>query len=207
MPGVLVPALTPRPAVVARPTGSPTATARPAPAPAALPATGRGPGSAAPSQPPAAVPPAAPPAGQGGDNSTRTFATQLQPDQVVTGGLEGDAAGRFAWYRFTKGPQPVITVDVEIHPDDPGVLRAAGFRVFGPNPNRDYGRGGVQRGHVPNVSGDVVDGEPGQYFVQVYNFNPGTHIGFALAVGPLGPQPVATGGAWELIRVLLRNRR
>lgn len=165
------------------PAASPGAVAAPAAAATAAPAQGAAPTTA--SAPPTPTV----------DNSTRERAIQLQPDDVVIGGLDGDTAGRFAWYTFTKGTQPIVTVDMEIHPDDILVLQGSGFRVFGPNVSRDYARGGIQKGSVPNVSGNVIDGEPGQYWVQVFNFNPGTHIGFALAVSPLGPQPGAAPAA------------
>ncbi|HZR01508.1 MAG TPA: hypothetical protein VFC93_22090 [Chloroflexota bacterium] len=160
-------------ASAATPTSTPAATASPAPSPSA---------TVDPSLLPSPTP----------DNSTPKSAIPVQPDQVVSGYLEGDKLGKFAYYKFDyKGDGSTVNVDVEIQPDDILVLKSAGFKVLGPNPGHEYARGGVQKGMSPNVSGNVISREPGTYVIQVFNFNPSTPIGFGLVVSGPGVLPIA----------------
>ena len=160
-------------ASAATPTSTPAATASPAPSPSA---------TVDPSLLPSPTP----------DNSTPKSAIPVQPDQVVSGYLEGDKLGKFAYYKFDyKGDGSTVNVDVEIQPDDILVLKSAGFKVLGPNPGHEYACGGVQKGMSPNVSGNVISREPGTYVIQVFNFNPSTPIGFGLVVSGPGVLPIA----------------
>jgi hypothetical protein len=173
--------LAPQPEAAAAGAPAPAASA-PAPAPAIV--GGPGPAVVAP------VLPAPAPAPAATDNSQPQGAIQLQPDQIVNGGLEGNSGGRFAYYKFTyKGDQSTVTINLQIEPDDALILENAGFRIYGPTPGKEYAKGGAQKGLVPNVAGNLIGIEAGEYVVQVYNYNPQTPIGFALVATGLSVQP------------------
>src|SRR5262245_48556310 len=141
---------------------------------------------------PAVIAPAAAPApaAAGTDNSQPQNAVQLQPDKIVNGGLEGNSGGRFAYYKFTyKGDQSTVTINLQVEPDDSKILENAGFKIYGPVPGKEYAKGGAQKGLVPNVAGNLISGEAGEYVVQVYNYNPQAAIGFALVATGLSEQP------------------
>jgi hypothetical protein len=147
------------------------------------------PGVAAP-LPPAPVPAAPAPAPLPPNNATSAGAIQLQPEVIVNGGLEGSTAGRFAYYKFTyKGDKSPVTINLQVEPDDALVLKNAGFKLYGPNPGKEYVVGGAQKGLVPNVAGNLIGEEVGEYVVQVYNYNPQTAVGFALLATGLPAQP------------------
>lgn len=143
---------------------------------------------AAPAPAPAAPAPAAPapaaPSAVGGQSSFR-------------GHLAASSGGKFETYEFTyPGDQSVYTINLNITPDDPQVLKNAGFKVYGPTKDKVYVEGGVQQGLVPNVSGNVITIEPGTYVIQVYNYNPSAAIDYEISLVP-GPPPgeVITGRA------------
>jgi len=178
--------LGPQPA--SAPAAAPAASA-PAPlAPAPI-VTGPGPAVVAPAPAPG-VAPAPAPAPAATDNSQPQNAIQLQPDKIVNGGLEGNSGGRFAYYKFTyKGDMSTVTINLQIEPDDAKILENSGFKIYGPTPGKEYGQGGAQKGLVPNVAGNLISNEAGEYVVQVYNYNPQTSIGFALVATGLTEQP------------------
>lgn len=106
-------------------------------------------------------------------------------DRPLTGRLEGNSGGSFAFYKFDyPGDGSTATVNVQITPDDPNVLRNAGIVIFAPN-GRVLVRGGQQPRLSPNASGNVIFNDPnqrGSYVVQVFNYNPGTTIDFTIWV-------------------------
>jgi hypothetical protein len=164
-----------------------------APAPSTGPTLGPGP-AIVPGPGPAVVAPApgpaVAPAPAATDNSQPQGAIQLQPDKIVNGGLEGNSGGRFAYYKFTyKGDMSTVTINLQIEPDDALILENSGFRIYGPTPGKEYAKGGAQKGLVPNVAGNLISNEAGEYVVQVYNYNPQAAIGFALVATGLTEQP------------------
>jgi hypothetical protein len=182
--------LPPQPEAAAAAAPAPVAPGRAAPP--VLP--GPGPVIVAPG-PAIAPPPAAAPAPAATDNSQPRGAIQLQPDKIVNGGLEANSGGKFAYYKFTyKGDQSTVTINLQIEPDDQKILENAGFKIYGPTPNKEYATGGAQKGLVPNVSGNLISADAGEYVVQVYNYNPQAAIGFALVATGLSEQP-QTGAA------------
>src|SRR5262245_48771208 len=80
--------------------------------------------------------------------------------------------GSFAKVEFIyPGDRSVYTVNLQISPDDAGLLKNAGFIVYGPN-GEEVVRGGAQPGKRPNVSANVISTRPGRYIVQIQNYDP-----------------------------------
>jgi hypothetical protein len=135
------------------PTSPPPPTAAPRPAQPAAP-----PSTPAPRPPAPPAPPAAPAAGT------------LPP------------RGSFAKSEFAyPGDRSVYTVNLQIEPDDAGLLKNAGFIVYGPG-GEEVVRGGAQPGMRPNVSANVITTRAGRYVVQVHNYDPGRAITYRLEV-------------------------
>ncbi|HUF47530.1 MAG TPA: hypothetical protein VMM93_06900, partial [Vicinamibacterales bacterium] len=61
-----------------------------------------------------------------------------------------------------------------------------GFVVYGPD-GEEIVKGGPQPGRRPNVSANVIHTKPGQYVVQVHNYDPGQAIAYRLEVVPGSP--------------------
>jgi hypothetical protein len=107
---------------------------------------------------------------------------QIAPlDRALTGHLE--PGGRFACYAFDYAADgSTVTVNLQVPPDDPSVLRNVGFRVYAPN-GQLIGGGGVQPGLTPNISGDVRTSDRaarGRATVQVYDYDPVTPIDYRI---------------------------
>src|SRR5688500_9675520 len=116
---------------VAAATAAPTSTAV-APTATAIP-----PPSPAPTEPPAAP------------------ATGAAPTPSPNAG-ELAPGGTFARFGFDyPGDRSVFTVNLHVEPDDAGVLKNAGFVIYGPG-GEEIVRGGAQPGRRPNVSADVI---------------------------------------------------
>lgn len=144
---------------------------------------------------PAVAPPGAPPA-QG------PVAQQASvPDQAValtdtaSGQLAAGTGGHFAYYKLSYPGGTVLTINANVAPSSTGVLRSAGFKVYGPTPGKIYARSGAQPGLVPNLSADLQSAEPGVYLIQVYNYHPTASISFDIwttGLPPATPTPTAT---------------
>jgi hypothetical protein len=109
------------------------------------------------------------------------------PPPAGSGGTLGPG-GTFAKTEFAyPGDRSVYTVNVHVEPDDAGLLRNAGFIVYGPNGDEVI-RGGAQPGRRPNVSANVITTRPGRYVVQVQNYDPARSITYRLEIvaGPPG---------------------
>jgi hypothetical protein len=138
---------------ISTPTSPPPPTVAPRPTQAAAPAS-----TPAPRPPAAQAAPAAPAAGT------------LPP------------RGSFAKSEFVyPGDRSVYTVNLQIEPDDAGLLKNAGFIVYGPG-GEEVVRGGAQPGMRPNVSANVITTRAGRYVVQVQNYDPGRAINYRLEV-------------------------
>src|SRR5581483_6052328 len=97
------------------------------------------------------------------------------------GHLEKGPDGHFAFFQLDyPGKRAVYTIDVRITPESSVAATWAGFRVYGPEKNRIYVRGGPQLGLPWNVSGNLIADAPGTYVVQVFNYDPNTGVDYEL---------------------------
>jgi hypothetical protein len=104
------------------------------------------------------------------------------PDKgALSGTLEGGAGGHFRYYQFRVGGNTKIGIDLQVTPDDAGILTVAGFKLYGPQAKREYLVGEARKGRTPNVSGDLWVTEGGVYVVQVYNYSPNRSIDYTLS--------------------------
>jgi hypothetical protein len=129
-------------------------------------------------------------------------AVQVQPDVKLKGYLapapQGGWAGsanRFAYYKFMyDGNDRVVTISMQIYPDNETVIEQSGFVLYGPktaqNPAFMYVVGGHAPKKSPNVSGDLIGRDAGEYVIQVYN-DSNTPIDFEIWVNGLPVQPAA----------------
>ena len=100
---------------------------------------------------------------------------------TMEGQLEPGPRAPFAYYRFVyPGGGRVVSVNLQVEPDLPTVLQNAGFRVYGPRAGWVYATSGVQPGLTPNVSGDMLGDETGEYLIQVYDVDVLTPIDFVI---------------------------
>jgi DMSO/TMAO reductase YedYZ molybdopterin-dependent catalytic subunit len=105
------------------------------------------------------------------------------PGRPQRGRLAGGTGGHVAVYTFAyPGDASVYSVDLQIAPDLPEVLARAGFRVYGPVAGKEYLTGGAQPGLRPNVSGNLISRDPGDYTVQVYNDHPTLAVDYELSI-------------------------
>jgi hypothetical protein len=124
------------------------------------------------------------------DNSTPDGARYFEASQ--SGSLPGGRGGRFAFYNFAyPGGWPV---KIELKPDstDRIVLRNIGFKVYGPEPGKEYVVGRLEGDEWKGV-GDFWTNDQGTFLIQVYNYNPNpeTVVGFALLGTGIPPRPTA----------------
>jgi hypothetical protein len=135
-------------------------------------------------------------------SSNPAQAVQVQPDVKLKGSLapapQGGWAGsanRFAYYKFQyDGRDRVVTINMNIWPDESATVDNAGFVLYGPkttqNPAYAYVVGGPQPKKYPNVSADLIGQDVGEYVIQVYNDSP-THIEYEIWVNGLPVQPAS----------------
>src|SRR5437764_679245 len=79
--------------------------------------------------------------------------TAIPLDGKKSGTLDAGAAGRFRYYKFWAGAGSTIGVDMQVSPDDGGVLSTAGYKLYGPQNGREYLQSQAQKGKTPNVTG------------------------------------------------------
>jgi 6-phosphogluconolactonase len=102
------------------------------------------------------------------------------PSGTIFGHLGASRSGRSVDYSFEyPGGEQVVTVDLQIWPDQGAVLENAGFRVYGPN-GSIHVVGGSRHGLRPNVSADVISRNRGRHLIQVFNANAEIPIDFEL---------------------------
>ena len=101
----------------------------------------------------------------------------------MSGELENGASGQYAYYMFNyPGANKLVTINLQVSPDDSAVLDRSGFRVYGPTKNKVYAQGGVRKGLQPNIAGDLRADESGTFLIQVYNSHPISSISYTLSV-------------------------
>jgi L-fuconolactonase len=122
----------------------------------------------------------------------------LAPTASAAGTIRGhlQPGGNVATYPISyPGDKSVYTIGLQVSPDDAGVLRNAGFKVFGPQSGRVYASGGAQPGLRPNVAGNLISGDAGTYSIQVYNFDPTTPIDYELSLASNRPEGEQIAGS------------
>ena len=132
------------------------------------------------------------------DTQTAVPGSAFTLDRPLSGHLEAGSVGHFAYYRFIyPADGTTATINLQVWPDDPAVLKNAGFNLYGPQSDRLQVQGGAQPGLNPNISGNLIQADPnaaGTYIVQVYNWDPGAAIDFTLSATGLPPQPAPIPG-------------
>jgi hypothetical protein len=110
-----------------------------------------------------------------------TYDTAIALTRALPGHLDGGPDPRFAYYRFNYQAGTLVTINLNVTPDDGQVLSRVGFRIYGPRPDWVYATSGVQPGLTPNVSGDMRSDDSGEYVVQVYDVGVLTPIDFIIS--------------------------
>lgn len=104
---------------------------------------------------------------------------------VQSGSLAPNASGSFRYYTFRAGAGTTIGVDMQVEPDDQGVLEVAGFKLYGPSPGKEYLQSEARRGRSPNQTGNLYVTDSGAYVLQVYNYHPDATIEYRVSTrGP-----------------------
>jgi hypothetical protein len=127
-----------------------------------------------------------------GDNSTLQGALQLVDAGTANGQLQGGQGGHFAFYKFTyNGEKRNVTLNLQAQPNDFAILQFVGMKVYGPTNGREYTKAEALRDANPTASTILSTEEPGEYYVQVYNYapNPDAVVTFQLSATNLPPQP------------------
>jgi hypothetical protein len=102
-------------------------------------------------------------------------------DQAAQSGrLEAESGGSFRYYKFSWGRDSSVTVNLQVTPNEAGVLGRAGFKVYGPVAGKEYLQSEADTGRTPNQRGSLWVTQDGDYVVQVYNYNPGTAIDYRI---------------------------
>jgi DMSO/TMAO reductase YedYZ molybdopterin-dependent catalytic subunit len=107
----------------------------------------------------------------------------------LSGHLAAGTGGHFALHKFNyPGDESVYTINLQVSPDVQEVLDRAGFKVYGPVADKEYVSGGARHELRPNVSGNLISREAGEYLVQVYNYHPTVEIDYELSIVPGRPE-------------------
>jgi hypothetical protein len=101
-------------------------------------------------------------------------------DGTETGTLAAEGGGTFRYYRFSQPRDTSVTVNLQVSPNDAGVLGRAGFKVYGPERGKEYLQSEVDTGRTPNQRGSLWVTQDGEYVVQIYNYNATTPIDYRL---------------------------
>jgi hypothetical protein len=99
---------------------------------------------------------------------------------VHEGRLEPASGGRFRYYSFYVPRDRSVAVNLQVSPDDAGVLAVAGFKVYGPERSREYLQSEAEPRRTPNQRGTLWVDRDGLYVVQVYNYHPVLTIDYRL---------------------------
>lgn len=115
-----------------------------------------------------------------GDNTTAEKAVEIGPAALSARIDAGSEKYQYYKFKFPGGDVP-YKISIQASPDDGGLLTDKfTFRVYGPRAGNVYARSGYQRGLRPNVTGNLIAGEPGWYVVQVVNQNPANAIDYRI---------------------------
>jgi len=123
------------------------------------------------------------------DGSTPETALPLRAEQG--GSIPGGPGGHFTYFRFAYPGGWPVHLELQPNTEDKLVLKYVGYKVYGPEPNREYVDGRLDEDQVWQGGRDLISDDRGVYYVQVYNYNPnpGTALNFTLLAGDLPPQP------------------
>jgi hypothetical protein len=105
-------------------------------------------------------------------------------DGVQSGSLPGSTGGAFRYYSFSQPANSTVRLSMQLDPGDAGTLSRAGFKVYGPSPNKEYLQSEADPTKRPNLRGSLWVTEAGVYVVQVYNYNPHTPVEYSLRREP-----------------------
>src|SRR5688572_21325934 len=104
-----------------------------------------------------------------------------------------DLQGNFAYFKVSHpGDWSALTINLQAWPDDAAVLQNVGFRVYGPSADKLYGWSGIQSAMQPNISGDLITGEAGDYVIQVFSYDAQTAIQYTISTGGMMLAPPTT---------------
>jgi hypothetical protein len=79
---------------------------------------------------------------------------------------------------------------MHLTPDDPAVLKDAGFEIYAPDGSLQV-RGGNQHGMFANVSANVISTMPGRYLVKVFNYHPTAAVDYEVTLVTSPPSTAA----------------
>ncbi|HEY3078617.1 MAG TPA: hypothetical protein VGM69_01800 [Chloroflexota bacterium] len=105
--------------------------------------------------------------------------------------LPGGPGGHFAYYRFAYPGGWPMTIELRPPSADKAVLKYVGFKVYGPEPNREYVDGKLDDNGVWQGTRDLFSSDRGLYLVQVYSYypDPTAAVDFTLLARGTPPQP------------------
>src|SRR5436190_404977 len=131
----------------------------------------------------------APPRAEAADGSTPETALPLRGEQ--DGSIPGGVGGHFAYFRFAYPGGWPLHLELRPNTEDKLVLKYVGYKVYGPEPQREYVDARLDENDVWQGGRDLVSDDRGVYYVQVYNYNPnpGTALSFTLVADGIPPQP------------------
>ena len=123
------------------------------------------------------------------DGSTPETALPLRTEQA--GSIPGGPGGHFTYFRFAYPGGWPLHLELQPNTEDKLVLKYVGYKVYGPEPNREYVDGRLDEDQVWQGGRDLISDDRGVYYVQVYNYNPnpGTALNFTLLASDIPPQP------------------
>ncbi|MHB8620564.1 MAG: hypothetical protein ACYDAG_13500 [Chloroflexota bacterium] len=93
--------------------------------------------------------------------------------------LGGNASGSFVWYRFVYDGHSQPNISMSFSPSDPRQSSGSGFNLYGPG--NIWVQAGLNGQGPGNISATIPSyGQPGAYYVQVYNYLPGSTISYTI---------------------------
>src|SRR5262245_34449973 len=119
------------------------------------------------------------------------FETALPLQGSQSERLPGGPGGHYAYYSFASPGGWPVTLELQPDTADQAVLKYVGFKVYGPEPDREYLNGKLDEFGVWQGTRELSSADRGLYVVQVYNYypDPTASIGFTLVARGVPPQP------------------
>jgi hypothetical protein len=128
------------------------------------------------------------------DNSTPDRAWPFKPSQSMA--LPGGPGGRFAYFKYNSPGGWPVKFNMDPGTQDKVFLRAVGYKVYGPIPDKVYVEGKLEEDTWQGVKDLAFTSDAGDFLIQVYNYNPSPEavMHFTLTGEHIPPQPGEAGG-------------
>jgi hypothetical protein len=131
------------------------------------------------------------------DNGTPDRAAPLQAS--LSAALPGGPGGRFAFFKFGSPGGWPVRIELKPGTEDKNFLRAVGFKLYGPVPDKVYIEGKLDDNGIWQGANDLTSSDQGTYLLQVFNYNPNADavMNYTLLATNIPPQGGEAGAGTD----------